>query len=135
MAASAQEMTVRSAVREWLQSFGGADLIATMHMPRLAQAKLASTGGGDDSAALSRQLMHCFNRLDRKIFGQGHRRCGQRVKRMVVLEFATTVGWHAHLLMQTPAEVGPINTGALLEKLWLKQFRGFLTKDFENRLF
>lgn len=54
---------------------------------------------------------------------------------MIALEFTQTVGWHAHLLICAPEHLGPEDTALMLEKLWLHQFRGFLSKDFEDRLF
>jgi hypothetical protein len=45
------------------------------------------------------------------------------------------VGWHAHLLIQSPSHLGPLLTSALLSNLWHMQMDIFATPNFEDRLY
>jgi len=124
---------IRDAVRDWLRQ-GGGDLPATMHLPRRVQAAFGRFCSNDEMS-LSKELRHCLNRFDRKVHRAQYRRHGIRVSRLVVLEHQQTVGWHAHLLLKSPPELGAFRTSTMLSSLWHEQVGEFATCDFDDRLY
>ena len=76
---------------DWCEaSIGVMGFDATLHLP-LHQAHLRS------SDELTRALRHTFNMLDRYFLGTAHRRFNLRIPRFVTHEYASGVGWHAHI--------------------------------------
>lgn len=124
----------RQNVRTWLDNPGW-DLAISMHLPAALIAHLNQTKVQADDITFGRELNYCFNRLDRKLFKSAHRNHGVRVPRDVTLEFTERVGWHAHVLMASPKHIGPSATSLLLQRLWLKQIRPFISRQFEDRLY
>lgn len=49
-----------------------------------------------------KKLKHYLNKLDREVLRSAHRRKHVKIWRLVTLEHAEGVGWHAHALMATP---------------------------------
>ena len=81
------------------------DLAASFLLPRALIAKLNSTQIRADEIALSQQLTHCFNQLDRQVYKSAHRYHDVRVPRFVALERTDEIGRHAHVLIATPARL------------------------------
>jgi hypothetical protein len=122
------------AVREWLQ-LERWDIAASFLLPKKLMVRLNNTCQRADEVSLSGELTHCFNRLDRRIFGSAHRNKGVRVPRYVGLEKADEVGWHAHVLFRTPERISPAEMISMLHRLWIGQMRGFGARFCKERLF
>lgn len=124
----------RGAVRDWLGK-NGADIAATFLVPRALIGALKRTAIGADEIALGRQLTHLFNQLDRQVFKSAHRNCKVRVPRIVTLEHTEEVGWHAHVLFTTPSHLSPTALSLLIQRLWLRQVKRYVSLRFEDRLY
>lgn len=124
----------REAVREWLGA-NPADIAATFLLPRGLMGALKRAAIPTDEITLSKQLMHCFNQLDRQVFKSAHRNRGIRVPRVVTLEHTDDVGWHAHVLFTTPSHLSPTQLSLLMQRLWLRQIKRYVSPRFENRLY
>lgn len=83
------------------------DISICWHAPnRLLRAELGSLVDADrvgwSAHWLQRKLKHCLNKLDRRVLKSAHRDKHVKIWRLVTLEYADGVGWHAHALMATP---------------------------------
>jgi hypothetical protein len=130
----ARDIRYQEAVRVWLGA-NRPDIAASFLLPRGLIGAFKRAAIPNDEIALSKQLMHCFNQLDRQIFKSAHRNRGVRVPRVVTLEQTDEVGWHAHVLLTTPSHISPANLSQLLRSIWLRQLWGHISKDFMDRLY
>jgi hypothetical protein len=124
----------RKAVCNWAQT-NKPDIAAAFLIPRTLIRAIKGKQGYVDDVTLGQLLMHCFNKLDRQVFKSAHRKHGQRVLRFVTLEHTDEVGWHAHVLLTTPPNWHASDVSLLLQRLWLKQLRKFISPRFEDRLY
>lgn len=134
MATPVRNRAIRDDVRSWLKP-QNVDLAVGMHLPRLLQGEFRRLRIGDDQISFSQQLRHCFNRFDQRIYRGRHRRQNMRVSRLIFLEHQESVGWHAHILIRSPDDLGPIQTSAILNRLWHQRVRNYTTKDFGDKLY
>jgi hypothetical protein len=134
MAMPALDIAYREAVRQWVVG-NGADLAASFLLPRALIARLNSTQIRADEIALSKQLTHCFNQLDRQVYKSAHRYHDVRVPRFVALERTDEIGWHAHVLIATPAHLKPSTLSDMVQRLWLRQLREFISPRFADKLY
>lgn len=124
----------RKAACNWAQT-NEPDIVASFLLPRALTATIKRKQVFADEVTLSQLLMHCFNRLDRQVYKSAHRKHGLRVPRFVTLERTDEVGWHAHVLLTTPAHLHASNLSLLLQRLWLSQLREYVSPWFEGRLY
>lgn len=83
---------------------------------------------GYDARWAQVQLSRFFNKMDRRLFGNDHKRRGVRLERLVVLEHAPNIGWHAHLAMPVPAGMAGLRFPNLIRKLWLDRIKPFANR-------
>jgi hypothetical protein len=122
------------ATREWLDQVPW-NVGASFHLPKKLMARLNQTCRRADEISLSEELTHCFNQLDRKIFGNAHRKRGVRVLRFVALERTIDVGWHAHAVLRAPDQLSDEELISLLRRIWIDQYDDFSSIAFGQRLF
>ena len=80
---------------------------------------------GYDDGWVQGHVSRFLNRLDRRLFGNAHKRKGVRIERLVVLEHAPKNGWHAHLAMPVPAEWPGQRFPNLIRKIWHDEIRRY----------
>jgi hypothetical protein len=124
----------RKVICKWVQQ-NEADIAASFLLPHALMAEIKRTQVFSDEVTLSRLLTYCFNRLDRQIYKSARRKHGVRVPRFVALERTDEVGWHAHVLLTTPAHLKPSQVSLMLQRLWLSQLREYVSPRFEDRLY
>lgn len=83
------------------------DISICWHAPtKLLRAELGGIVDADrvgwSAHWLQRKLKYCLNKLDRRVLKSAHRDKHVKIWRLVTLEYADGVGWHAHALMATP---------------------------------
>lgn len=105
---------------EWIKATDVTyDISICLHTPIL----LRVVERGFDELWLSRKLTRYFNELDRKLFKSAHRKRKLRMKRLVVLGHTDSVGWHAHVCVNTPSGTSPEKLLIMMNLLWLKHMK------------
>lgn len=124
----------RQAILDWAAKHPW-NIAAVLTMPKSLMTLLNQTCVRSDETTLSRQLMRCFNKLDRKIFRNAHTRRGVRVPRFITLEKTDGIGWHANVLMRQPKHMTGSALALLLQRIWLEHLVGFNAGGFNKHLF
>ena len=118
-------MTVRSQAhvrieRGWLRDQSrGFDVGICLTLPHAT--KVAEHGY--DAQCVQRHVSRFFNRVDRRLMGNAHKRRGLRVQRLVVLEHSPVNGWHAHITAETPAGVDVERFIDVMRAEWWKEIK------------
>ena len=73
-----------------------------------------------DVITCSRNLKHFLNRLNTKVFGNGFKRFGKRLRVLPVIERSKTGRLHNHLTIQNPYPDNPNYFTHLIKTLWKK---------------
>ena len=84
---------------------------------------------------LSNELRRYLNKVDRHIYKAAHKNRSMRLPRIITLEHADTVGWHAHGLLTNPPHLDEPTTQQILATHWHRHTARFATARFEQRLF
>jgi hypothetical protein len=124
----------KAEVKGWLRT-NVMDLGASFSVPNAVHAIQSAISTPNDATTLSNHLRRCFNRLDRLVFRQAHKRKGVRVPRIVSLEHSENVGWHAHAVFGTPEHLTTEDLSTMLKALWFDQFHGYVSPRFAKELF
>ncbi len=106
------------------------DVCATLHVPEAM--RVVERGWTADW--LSSLLSRYFNQLDRRIFKAAHRNREVRLHRWVTLEHSDGVGWHAHVLLQTPTIIDQAALITLAGDIWHRRYAQYATAQFKSRL-
>jgi hypothetical protein len=83
----------------------------------------AQQQGGAGPDWLEQHLRHSLNVLDRQLFGAAYCKHKRRIERVVVLEYAYSVGWHAHGLFAVPSGLHPTKIAKLQDRIWRHQMQ------------
>jgi hypothetical protein len=117
--ASQRDLKLRAAAQKWIDAPSHQfDVAVCLHVP----SSLRQDEKGWDDIWLEKKLHYFFNRLDRQVLRSAHRRRKQRIHRVVVLEHAPSVGWHAHALLSSQdTGVGVEKLCNMIKLLWLEE--------------
>jgi hypothetical protein len=105
------------------------DLGMSLHTPN----SLRSLERGWDDRWLQLTLTKFFAALDRKTFGGAS--CRRHTNRLVVLQRADGVGWHAHVQIATPKRFTQVEFAELAKGVWLNVLHGHTSGPFGKQLF
>lgn len=110
----------RQVMRQWLYD-QAADFDVAVCLCFPAEMKQVESGYDDRWAQL--HISRFFNRIDRRLFKNEHKRKGKRIERLVVLEHAPTVGWHAHIALPCPSGWTSVSFANLLRREWFDEIK------------
>lgn len=85
-----------------------------------------------DERWLSTQINRYFKNVDRRIFKTAHKKHNKRLQRIITLEYADKVGWHAHGLIEHAPNLSNIATAEILKEEWLRHTKQFAPAYFEK---
>lgn len=91
--------------------------------------------GGRDETWLQRHLSTYFNKLVMRVYGHMPVRLRPNIARLITLEHADGVGWHAHGLVATPAHMTSNEFSMILHELWIEQMGNCHFGSFGKRIF
>lgn len=84
---------------------------------------------------LAKELKRYFNKVNRRIYKAASKNRGLKLQRVITLEYDPEVGWHAHGLLACGPGMNEQETIDVLENLWTKQTKRFVTGKFEKHCF
>ena len=105
------------------------DLAMSWHSPN--SLRIAERGW--DERWLQMKLLSYFVELDRHVFGAAS--CRRHTDRLVVLQHADGVGWHAHGQIRTPKRFSQVEFAELAKSVWLGSLKGHTLGPFGRQLF
>ena len=106
------------------------NVVACWHVPNAMRKHYK----GYDEHWLSKELTRYLNKVDRYIFKASFTNRGVRLPRIITLEYAEGVGWHAHGLLDCAAGMNEDETITVLKSFWEKQTHRFSTAKFETHI-
>ena len=108
------------------------DIGVCVHVPN----KMRFLQSGNDDIWLQRHISVYLNKLDRRIHKAAHKNRGVRLKRVVSLENTNNTGWHAHMCVETPADMTNDELITEMASVWLKYVSRWKSERFtDDRLF
>ena len=122
---------LRIAQQRWLREHSKHwNVVACWHVPNAMRKHYK----GYDEHWLSKELTRYLNKVDRCIFKAAHKNKGARLPRIITLEYAEAVGWHAHGLLDCAKGMNEDETISVLKRCWDMQTERFATEKFEKHL-
>jgi len=118
---------------EWIEFAAGKPYRLDLGMCFHAPNSLRQAQKGWDDRWLQLLLSSFFTELDRRVFGGAS--CRRHTNRLVVLQKADGVGWHAHAQIMTPKRFSQVEFAELAKEVWLAILGGKQTGPFQKPLF
>lgn len=114
---------------EWLANASETwEIAACWHIPNAMKRYYCRF----DERWLSTQINRYFKNVDRRIFKTAHKKHNMRLQRIITLEKADKVGWHAHGLIKNAPNLSNYKTAEILKDEWLKHTKKFAQAYFEK---
>ena len=124
--------TAVQATVDWINSWEADwDLACCWHAAEHMRDEQA--GWGADW--LQRHLSAFFNKLQQHVFKHIEPSQRPNIARFITLEYKSTVGWHAHGIMATPAHMTRDEFIQVMRELWIKHIGKGCSQEFQDRLF
>lgn len=118
---------------EWIKFVAAKPYQLDLGMCFHAPNALRQAEKGWDDRWLQLLLTKFFAELDRRVFGGAS--CRRHTNRLVVLQSADGVGWHAHVQIMTPKRFSQVELAELAKEVWLAVVGGKNTGPFQRPLF
>lgn len=118
---------------KWIELVEGKPYVLDLGMCWNTPNSLRQAERGWDDLWLQLTLTTYFAELDRRVFGGAS--CRRHTNRIVVLQKADGVGWHAHAQIMTPRHFSQVEFAKLAKEVWLGLLHGHTKGPFGRPLF
>lgn len=115
---------------DWIEQYAPWQTACCWHLPNGYRA--AQDGWSRDT--LSSQMKKYFEAVERRAFKHSPQTAPRKIKRFITNEYSSTVGWHAHGLLATPAHYTDIDFRQLLRSTWVDYYARYNNPNFAPQL-